>query len=173
MTFERYDKDEERYKPLDDSDSGTLKFGDDGLLVWPTDKNKEIDATYQDTPCDLKNPQVPYYVPNSGWMRVIYKFASGLGKVVEVTGPINHFFGQPNPVTYKHTKDKEGLIFVGDPDILRGDVDAIFGLNFFQSMFVALHKPSASEAPPFVTLAPQWDSQVVQFSPRRKEGSGV
>lgn len=170
MTFERYNKDEGQCEPLNDEDSGTIKFGNNGIIVhldcgksdaltkytlsdgtgvhcltgtsatlvppnlvryirtkvWPTDKNKEIDARDQDTPCSLEHPKVPFYVPYGEFMQVTYKFSNGCGGVVKVVGPSTNFFSQINPRDFSRSKDQEGVIFIGHPDVLRGE--AIFGL---------------------------------------------
>lgn len=59
-------------------------------------------------------------------MSVTYKFADGRGNMIEVVGPINDFLCQPNPYNHSHTKDKEGLIFIGAPDVIGNE--AIFGM---------------------------------------------
>ncbi|PIL28121.1 hypothetical protein GSI_09772 [Ganoderma sinense ZZ0214-1] len=192
MTFQHYDVDTQKCRDLDDLDARTITFGDGGLVVhldcgtsvsfvppalvrhirtklWPTAKNKEIDATQQDSPCDLHSdskPQLAFYVPDNECMSISYTFADGRGGKVQATGPSSHFFGEPNPfrANRSRTKDGEGMVFVGPPEVIgAGDSEAIFGLNFFQSMYVALHNPDDGAA--YVRLAPQWDAQRHLFSP--------
>ncbi|TBU27503.1 hypothetical protein BD311DRAFT_376461 [Dichomitus squalens] len=130
--------------------------------VFPTDENIARDNEQQDQACDLQHPVLPFTVPGhlGASICIEYRFANGKGGEVKILGPGINFLGQPNPYFHRKSKDREGLVFVGSVDVSGNG--AIFGLNFFQSMFVALHNPLSGDS--YVELAPQWEEHRMRYN---------
>ncbi|KAH9921871.1 uncharacterized protein B0H18DRAFT_532099 [Fomitopsis serialis] len=92
-----------------------------------------------------------YRVPQ--WMgerkiQVAYEFEGENGKTVKIYGPFETFFYQ-HDINYID-RPMEGLIFPQRASCDHG----VFGLNFFQTMYVSLHK--ATHGVDFVRMAAQW-----------------
>ncbi|KAH9831539.1 uncharacterized protein C8Q71DRAFT_290245 [Rhodofomes roseus] len=104
-------------------------------------------------PDDVRTTRVTPPLPD--WVerrkvQVLYEFEGKRGQSVEVYGPFERFFYQESPTRSGSNRLLEGLILPQDPDVDFG----VFGLNFFQSMYVSLHK--AKDGEHFVRMAPQW-----------------
>ncbi|KAM5544068.1 hypothetical protein V8D89_002254 [Ganoderma adspersum] len=93
-----------------------------------------------------------YVIPPDSWtlspetkIQVVYEFEGQRGPVT-VHGPFETFFYQRN--TLLPGRPAESLIYPGGPS------DVILGLNFFQSMYISLHK--STDGLDFVRMAGQW-----------------
>ncbi|KAI0370700.1 hypothetical protein BV20DRAFT_966206 [Pilatotrama ljubarskyi] len=85
---------------------------------------------------------------------ILYEFRGCDGKPVTVHAPSRPFLSAINPRGKE--QEEEGLIFLQDA---HKDDHAVFGLNWFQTMYVSLHKSKQKAASDFVRLAPQWHSE--------------
>ncbi|KAH9830256.1 uncharacterized protein C8Q71DRAFT_370573 [Rhodofomes roseus] len=83
-------------------------------------------------------------------VEVLYEFEGAGGRSVQVSGPFEKFFYQKNPTRSGPHRPLEGLMFPQR----RSDSHGVFGLNFFQSMYVSLHQ--AKNGLDFVRMAAQW-----------------
>ncbi|TFY51336.1 hypothetical protein EVJ58_g10623 [Rhodofomes roseus] len=89
--------------------------------------------------------EVSHHVDNQDLkIQVLYEFEGANGGVVKVYGPFETCFYQ------RHNGQNEALIFPQHPSRMHG----VFGLNFFQSMYISLHK--SSDGINFVRMAAQW-----------------
>ncbi|KAJ3017401.1 hypothetical protein NUW54_g592 [Trametes sanguinea] len=100
-------------------------------------------------------PQLPPEFPNSG-VTVVYDFMGVNGKVVSVTGSCRPFLTAFNPA--KRGNVRECLIVPQDS----GRSESIFGLNWFNTMFVGMHKGVHGDD--YVTLAPQRLSEMSRYT---------
>ncbi|KAI0350380.1 hypothetical protein OH77DRAFT_1514381 [Trametes cingulata] len=102
---------------------------------------------------DMDHNHRPLNIPRTFRSRKIiirYEFDGRDGTPVIVEAPATPFIYAANP---KIEGLQEGLIFLQEK---RKDHYAVFGLNWFQTMYVSLHKSKHSPDLDFVRLAPQW-----------------
>ncbi|KAH9830272.1 uncharacterized protein C8Q71DRAFT_786505 [Rhodofomes roseus] len=85
-------------------------------------------------------------------IQIVYEFEGEGGQPVTIYGPFERFFYQHNVMASGNPM--EALIYQQDPSCDYG----VFGLNFFQSMYVSVHK--ALNGCHFVQMAPQWPENI-------------
>ncbi|KAI8983361.1 hypothetical protein BD414DRAFT_80105 [Trametes punicea] len=114
--------------------------------------------------------RTPYLVPNEVELDdsfVDLTFLSpGLERDEKVTVrcPLDPFICSLEPITENGAR--EGLIWITSDSGRQPNaaLEGILGLNFFQAMFVALHKPAPSQDKrPYVRIATQWPNEIHSF----------
>ncbi|TBU27500.1 hypothetical protein BD311DRAFT_760198 [Dichomitus squalens] len=143
-------------------------------VVFPCAHNDALEERRKDAPVEFSdvaraNSQTSdynYSVSGRNPRRTFikYEFWAGDGKTrgIVVHGPTSEFVWGLKP---RHSDDPviEGLLFNPPPTSLPPGT-AIWGINFFQSMFVALHMPEVqSTQKAYVRLAPQWPSERTKY----------
>ncbi|KAJ2985788.1 hypothetical protein NUW54_g10031 [Trametes sanguinea] len=122
-------------------------------------------------------PGVSFIVRDEHWdpsYCMEYHFQGTHGDVVIVHGEADPFLCTHDP-TKSGQNFREGLVCVRDVMLHAGQIGAqpgawLFGVNFFQTMYVALCKPhNMSTGDPYVKLATQWQNDLSSFAlPRAK-----
>ncbi|KAI0725017.1 hypothetical protein C8Q72DRAFT_946592 [Fomitopsis betulina] len=133
--------------------------------IFPSAANAELERKHR--PLSSSTITKPHFVVDQKLQNKIipqwhveYEFWMGDGKPSQkICGPFDQFIcDKYGTHTFGESPGKEGiqgLLFEKPTSFPHyNDNFAIFGINFFQTMFVAMHKPEAGN--PFVRLAPQW-----------------
>ncbi|EPS95183.1 hypothetical protein FOMPIDRAFT_85316 [Fomitopsis schrenkii] len=132
--------------------------------IFSSDVNRELEAQhsgeYSGTPVIGSahlhlSGEIADQISANKW-KMFYEFEGTNGKRIKIRGPPSPFICDASSDSGKN-KPADGLLFALPDSSQPGSENsglAIFGLNFFQSMVVAMHRPNSAR--PFLQLAPQW-----------------
>ncbi|KAI0762115.1 hypothetical protein BD413DRAFT_616610 [Trametes elegans] len=140
----------------------SLSYVSEGVIQrirdhFPCERNQlsQTGGSNDDGPLSFVVPDEQY----SERLLIRFIFQGRQGKSEQALCPLDPFLCTRSPRSPAQPY-REGLVFANTA--LPTHTSWIFGLNFFQSMFVALYKPD-SPSLPYVRLAPQYRWEMNQF----------
>ncbi|KAJ8474234.1 hypothetical protein ONZ51_g7346 [Trametes cubensis] len=136
------------------------------LQLFPSESNRIIEAQRGGNLGSLSMTANHFHIPRwaqgPGKLAVLFTFRGWDGKSVKVLGPADPFMFTHHPESPFDAPTYESVLC---PLLPHGHV--IFGMTFFQSMFVMMQnrKPDTYDPGAYLRFAAQWPSEISLFQP--------